>query len=293
MKLPIPPLGQRDTRWSRKILGTKGTIGSYGCLLTCHTMMLNYFGHDFTPDTLNAVYKEKEVYHDGNLISFYDAGDVFQDVKADEFYNCITTPCDLKKVDEYLDKKLPVIAYVDNVDNDKRPDHFVLIIGKDEHDKYFINDPWMGETYYFHAKYGEPDTGIYGLRLYSGTPKDTESIEDKLNDVTDKLKSCNETVADKSLEVNSLRDALEQQEKDNKDLANQLLKARGERDSAVFQKERVEIKSKSLEEEIESLKSDKGLLEKELSELKEDKVENWLWTRLIWEGIKKKLSYHK
>jgi hypothetical protein len=71
MKLNIPPLGQRDTRWNRKILGTKGTIGSYGCLLVCHTMMLNYYGHDFTPDTLNAVYKEKGVYDLGNLINFY------------------------------------------------------------------------------------------------------------------------------------------------------------------------------------------------------------------------------
>jgi hypothetical protein len=252
-------------------------------------MMLNYYGHDFTPDTLNAVYKEKGVYDLGNLINFYAAADVFSDITADERYVCLDVPCDLSKVDDYLDQKKPVIAFVDNVDNDKRPDHFVLIIGKDEHGNYFINDPWGGETYYFHAKFGNPAEGIYGLRLYSGTPVVDVVPEDTINDLTDKLKSCNSMVAEKSLEVNSLRDALQAQEADNKDLADQLLTARGERDKAVWEKERIEIENKKLTEENTKLESDKELLDTRIRILTDSKVVDWPWPRLFLAGFKKML----
>jgi hypothetical protein len=236
-------------------------------------MMLNYYGHDFTPDTLNAVYKEKGVFDQGNLINFWAAANVFGDITADEYYNCLDVPCDMSKVNDYLDGKKPVIAFVDNVYDDKKPDHFVLIIGKDEHGAYFINDPWMGETYYFHSKYGAPAQGIYGLRLYTGTPKDGISPEDKINDLTSKLKSCNETVADKSLETNELRDALQAQEKDNADLSQQLLKTRGERDTKAWEVERLEVKITTLDETIE--KKDQTILvqNEKVAQLREDLAE--------------------
>lgn len=289
MKLNIPPLGQRDPRWSAKRLGGDGTIGRYGCLLVCHSMALQYYGHEgMTPDVLNQVFKEKGAY-DGNYLNFYAVGNVFTDYKAEEMYQCPDVACDMSKVDSKLNEKKPVIALVDFDNNPVGgvDSHFVLIIGKDESGNYFINDPWEGETYYFHAKYGEPSRGIYGLRIYSGTPKNGESLEDKVNDLTDKLKTCNSMVAEKSLEVNDLRDALQEQEKENEDLANQLLTARGERDKAVWEQERLQLENKSLKEKIQSLESDKKLLQENLSKLKEQTVLDWSSLSLIWEGIKK------
>lgn len=270
MKLNISPLSQRDPNWSRKTLGTKGTIGAYGCLLTCHSMMLTYYGHELLPDVLNEIYKNKNVYDQGNLINFYAAANCFDDIIAKDRPIYLNVPADLTKIDKQLENKHPVIAHVDNVNNDNVPDHFVLIIGKTDDGHYIINDPWTGETYYFDAKYGDPARYIYGLRIYEGTPKNGENIEDKLSDVTDKLESCNKAVAEKSLEVNTIRTDLETQERDNEDLSKQLLKARGKRDKEAWAKEKLVAENKTLKESVEKLKKGRDTLQGENKHLRSD-----------------------
>jgi len=267
MKLNISPLSQRDVRWKDKKLGGGSSIGLYGCLLVCHSMALNYFGHEQTPDLLNEIFKSQGCF-DGNNLNFYKIGDVYGDYKAVEYYECNDIPCDLSKIDNQLAKNMPVIAKVDFDMNPatKGDWHFVLIIGKDEQGKYFINDPWYGETYYFDAKYGDPAKGIYGLRIYEGVPSNTQNLEDKVSELQAKVKSLDEALAEKSLELNTIRGQLEQQERDNKDLGDQLNQARSQRDSANWEKEQVEIKNKSLNEQIEAqnkeidrLKSERNL----------------------------------
>jgi hypothetical protein len=255
MKLSIIPLSQRDIKWSGNKLGksTVLTIGSDGCLLVCHSMLFTYYGHEATPDVLNEIYKSKGVF-DGTMINFYAAGNIHDDINAVEYYNCIDVPCDLTKIDKCLINKQPVIAWVDNVNNDNKPDHFVLIIGKSDDGHYFTNDPWTGETYYFDAKWGDPAKFIYGLRIYSGIPKIDTSNEDKIRDLEDKINSLNETIASLSLENNQLRSDLTEQEKDNEDLAGQLNTARIERDKANWEREQAEIKSKRDTDEIQELK---------------------------------------
>ena len=110
MKLNIPPLGQRDEQWRGDKLGnsTKRSIGTDGCLLVCHTMMLNYYGYNFDPSTLNTHYKQNGAFV-GALILFHKPEEIFNDIKADEMYNCPTTPCDTGKIDKYLDEGKPVI----------------------------------------------------------------------------------------------------------------------------------------------------------------------------------------
>ena len=257
MKLNILPLSQRDARWKDKKMGGGGSIGQYGCYLTCWSMMAIYFGHEVLPDVLNEVFKSKNVY-DGNYINFYAAGNVFGDIKAKEYYECEDIPCDLSKIDQLLAEKKPVIAEVDfdNNPSTKGDYHFVLIIGKNEADgAYFCNDPWYGDTIFFHARYGEPSKGIYGLRIYDGNPKIEINLQDSVNDLTDKLQSCNTALADKSLEVNKLLDDLQEQERDNADLAKQLAESRSQRDQISWENDKLKIQVKSLSEEIDSLKS--------------------------------------
>lgn len=263
MKLNILPLSQRDEKWKLKRLGTgTGTIGNYGCLLVCHAMMLTYYGHEFLPDVLNEVYKTKDVFDLGNQINFFAAANVFGDITADEYYNCYDTPCDLSKIDAQLEKKQPVIALVDFSPTAGVQTHFVLIIGKAEDGHYLINDPWTGETYFFHAKYGEPARYIYGLRIYSGEPKNGISDEDKISDLNDSLKSCNQDLAKKAKEVAGLTVELETQERDNKDLATQLLESRNERDKKAWEIDQLKAKIKTLAEEVKGLK-DKVVVAKE------------------------------
>jgi len=280
MKLLINPLSQKDARWGRKRLGTgTGTIGNYGCLLTCHSMMLTYFGHELLPDVLNEVFKTKDVFDNGNLINFWAVANLFEDIKVKEYYNCYDEPCNLQKIDAQLEKKMPVIALVDFSPTAGVQTHFVLIIGKTEDGHYLINDPWTGETYYFDAKYGDPVRYIYGLRIYEGTPKEENSPEDQISDLSDKLKSCNTALAEKALEANNLRDELEIQEKDNEDLVSQLGKARIARDKANGEKKLVEVRNEALIVKVQSLEkkakeNKKGIdrLEKEIEGLKIDLV---------------------
>lgn len=269
MKLNILPLSQKDIRWSRKRLGEgTGTIGTYGCLLTCHAMMLTYYGHEFLPDVLNEVYKTKEVFDLKTLINFWAAANVFGDINADEFYNCYDEPCDLSKIDAQLEKKQPVIALVDFSPTAGVQTHFVLIIGKTEDGAYLINDPWTGETYFFHAKYGEPARYIYGLRIYSGQPKNGISDEDKVSDLNDSLKSCNEDLSKKAKEVARLTVDLETQERDNKDITSQLLESRSERDKKSWEIDQLKAKVKTLAEEVESLKDKVVVLKQEKVDLR-------------------------
>lgn len=270
MKLNISPLSQRDTRWASKKLGksTSLTIASDGCLLTCHSMYLTYVGHECTPDVLNEIYKGKKVF-DNALINFYAAGTVYEDFKAVEYYNCIDIPCDLKKIDELLAKRLPVIAYVDNVNGDKKPDHFVLIIGKSDDGHYFTNDPWTGETYYFDAKWGDPTANIYGLRIYSGTPATNTSNEDKISDLENKVKSLNEQVASLSLENNTLRTDLSTQERDNSDLTDQLNKVRTEKSEIQYNYDLIKNENTEIRNGISNRDSEITQLKLDYSNLKE------------------------
>lgn len=257
MKLNILPLSQQDERWKLKRLGgSTVTIGSYGCLLTCHSMFLRYLGQDLYSDTLNDIYKTKGVYDPQGNINFWAAGTAFENTwAAGEYYQCIDIPCDFNKIDQCLDKKMPVIAMVDFDANPATTGdwHFVLVIGK-ENGSYLINDPWTGETYFFEAKYGDPARMIYGLRIYLGKEvPDGTTCEDQLSDCKVSLQSCEEALAGKSLEVNDLRTTLETQERDNKDLANQLIAARAERDSVVREKEVLAKAADDLNKRIDQL----------------------------------------
>jgi len=176
MKLDIKPISQRDPAHANKKLGFRaGKIGRWGCLLTVHTCLLNYYGKDFTVDSLNEFYKSKKVF-DGNLINYWAAANCWDDITAeDDINNYYDVPCDMEKIDKYLSERKPIIAGIGasptspkDLVYDRMIDHFVIIIGKDEQGELIIMDPFFGEVYFFSAKYGDPTKYIFGLRAYNG-----------------------------------------------------------------------------------------------------------------------------
>jgi hypothetical protein len=254
MKLEIEPLSQKDSRWKLKRLGnSSSTIGSYGCLLVCHSMMLRYYGHDLLPDALNELYKQKGVF-DGDLINYWKVPLAFPDIQCppDGFLQCPDVPAPLDVIDSYLDKKMPVIALVDF---DKATQgvqgHFVLIIGKDG--DYLINDPMAnpGEgSYYFSARYGDPAKGIYGLRLYQGPAvieEDNYKVIykgqtlatyernpiDQIDQLSRELEGARTNLAQEVQNVAALQTALTAQEKDNSELMARLRDVEKQRDTVL------------------------------------------------------------
>lgn len=283
MKLNIKPISQRDEKYKLKKLGTSSvSIGNYGCLLTCHAMLLNYYGKDFTVDSLNEFYKSKGVFDQGSLINFWAAANCFDDITADEYINCYTTPAPLDTIDKYLAEGKPVIALVDFSPTAGVQTHFVLIIGKEN--DYLINDPWTGETYFFTAKYGDPAKFIFGLRLYSGkVPIGGETVESLIAQVTslsDKLAIEIQSNAKLRKTVVGFQGDLAEADEQNSLLAEENRKL-------VMADEKAKIQLKVLHKGIESYQKAEKTLKDRLKVLESESIKDYNSWQLIELAIKK------
>ena len=287
MKLNIDPISQRDIRWGSKKLGTSSvTIKNYGCYLACLSMLLKYYGHEQDPEALNELFKSNDVYVQGNLVSGWAVNRVYNDIRYDEHYECPDVPCDLSKIDRYLDRRMPVVARVDFSPTAGVQSHFVLIIGK-ENDSYLINDPWTGETYFFEAKYGDPARNIYGLRLYSGEVKEVEDDKDKIKDLEAQSQALSKQLEESSATIGILQGEIEKANAENDRLAKEVFAARAERRQAVREKEELERKVAGLEDKLSGQKDTVSRLREELKALKDRAVEDMKAVDLIIRGLVK------
>lgn len=133
MALEIKPLGQRDSRWANERLGTSNTtIGGYGCTITCLTMLLNYYGYNETPSTVNKKLTNNNGFLNGNLLIWQAIPKIWDRIKFEwrgYGYN-----------NDNVSKNLPCLVEVDFDGTTKTDDkHWVLFKG----DKR-MNDPWTG-----------------------------------------------------------------------------------------------------------------------------------------------------
>ena len=150
--LPLPPpmsgdyayygavYSQRDVRWKDHPLGTRSTIGANGCLMTCASMVCNYFGHASNPLQLNQWLTDNEGYLDGNLFLWAAIERLYPDMRFDGFvYN--PTAQQIKAV--ILAGVLPIMHVDFNDDTPLIEMHWVLGIGVTTTD-VIIADPWTG-----------------------------------------------------------------------------------------------------------------------------------------------------
>lgn len=162
----ITPLSQRNSQWSRKILGfSNKTIGTQGCTLTCLTMLLNHYGYSETPDTVNANLKSLGEYSKKNPYGAFQGAllvwqNVFRKYPRVKF---------IKRVRNYSNAEVSFQVYVKNnpvlvevyAGKIGAPIHWVLFIGNRK-----CNDPWFGK---------ELSTGYY-------TPQTGYSLYERSND---------------------------------------------------------------------------------------------------------------
>lgn len=155
IKLPVLQ-SQQDSRWGSILLGNNKlqpyNIYNYGCLLTCFSMSLCYYGENYTPDTLNTALIAKGGFtkDDGNYIwtaiqkittKLKDKHVAVGDINP-------VSDAQMAEIKDALDKGMPVAFHIDyNPKTVKDDQHWVLGVGynpADEND-FTIIDPIDGK----------------------------------------------------------------------------------------------------------------------------------------------------
>jgi len=145
---------QRDPRWKDKPLGTSGTIGSYGCVMTAETNALNQLGIVTNPVVNNAWRTANGGYHNGNLI-------VWEKV-TEQHPNIIWEGKTWNPTDAQIKQKIadgcPLVMLVDH--NEGTPaldEHWVNSIPSLTDDgAIWIHDPWDNSTIRLRDRYKKP-----------------------------------------------------------------------------------------------------------------------------------------
>lgn len=182
MVLNIPPLSQRDSRWSGQRLGVVNstTIGSHGCVITSMCMIATYYGHPLFPDTLDDILTDRGLYYDGNLYVNNSITKIYPDIKFDKVIFCETTPAPIIEIKNYLDQGKPVVVALIN----QGIRHYILIIGY-EGDKLFANDPWQGDKVSINDRWGDPTSKILQINFFSGTIPTKQTVNNNTPSVSD------------------------------------------------------------------------------------------------------------
>jgi len=130
----FPLLSQNDKRWKTIKLGTSDvTIGGYGCLITCISMLCTYYGIPTTPDKLNAWCTTKV----GNQLQGYASQNLYLWDSILKFTNLQIGHVGQSTV---FDGKEPCVIQVDFYPATDYPDmHWVVYLGSD-----MCADPWDG-----------------------------------------------------------------------------------------------------------------------------------------------------
>ncbi len=134
-------LYQNDPNWKDTKLGhSSESIGSWGCLLTSATMVVNGLGYNETPATVNEKMKTAGGFQ-GALFVPSKLSYVFPNVVYKGMEACESYPAPIAQIDAALAAGKPVIAQVDWNPDAGIQTHFVLLKEKKGED-YVLYDPY-------------------------------------------------------------------------------------------------------------------------------------------------------
>jgi hypothetical protein len=134
-------LYQNDEAWKGVALGnSRETIGSWGCLLTSVTMMLNGIGYNETPVTANEKFKSAGGFS-GALFMPSFLPYVWPNCAYNDMQYCEAYPAPIAQIDAAVAAGKPVILQVDWNKQAGIQTHFVLVKEKKGND-YLLYDPY-------------------------------------------------------------------------------------------------------------------------------------------------------
>jgi hypothetical protein len=183
-------LYQNDEAWKNTPLGnqSKETIGSWGCLLTSVTMMLNGVGYNETPVTVNEKMKNAGGFQGAlfipSVLPYIWPNCAYQDMQP-----CETFPAPIAQIDAAVAAGKPVILQVDWNKQKGIQTHFVLVKEKKGED-YSLYDPYkyggdgpdkevlLTTRYKYNgAKLASEISAVLWFNSYSITPPEPPKIE--------------------------------------------------------------------------------------------------------------------
>jgi hypothetical protein len=134
-------LYQNDEKWKNVKLGNSTeTIGSWGCLLTSVTMMLNGIGYNETPETVNEKMKKAGGFQGALFIPGY-LPYIWPNAAYRDMQPCESSPAPIAQIDAAIAAGKPVILQVDWNKQVGIQTHFVLVKEKKGND-YVLYDPY-------------------------------------------------------------------------------------------------------------------------------------------------------
>jgi hypothetical protein len=134
-------LYQNDEKWKSIKLGNSNeTIGSWGCLMTSATMMLNGIGYNETPDSVNEKMKKAGGFQSALFIPSVMPL-IWPNCAYRDMQPCENSPAPLSQIDAAVAAGKPVILQVDWNKQAGIQTHFVLVKDKRGND-YVLYDPY-------------------------------------------------------------------------------------------------------------------------------------------------------
>lgn len=172
---PIPTnpkvLAQRDPRWANIKLGYSPTItiGQQGCLITSLTMVLNHYGYNETPATVNAKLQDPKIHGfvAGQPNMYWKSPLAVWSIDYPVWREPWFGKTDLNEINTWLAKGAWALVHVDlDLETYAVEQHWVVLTER-VGDDYRTLDPWQGDEILFSTRFGKPENGIYRVCIYS------------------------------------------------------------------------------------------------------------------------------
>ena len=138
-------ISQRDPAWINEKLGFDSslTIGTDGSTLTCLTMLVNGYGFNETPASMNQKLKKmgSGVGFLGSLIVWPGLTEAFPGIVYRGIIICRDQPAPISDINASIDASQPLVIEIDESPSVGLQNHWVVIYAR-QGDDYLMLDPW-------------------------------------------------------------------------------------------------------------------------------------------------------